>query len=72
MADSFPFDEVDVEVHILHDDISELEVLLYSPGEQPVYLHNETGAGVANIDTIYDEQRTLYPEEYYFEYSFTR
>ena len=56
VADSFPFEEVDAEVHILHDDISELELLLSapnpSPEERPVYLHSQTGAGVANIDTI--------------------
>jgi subtilisin-like proprotein convertase family protein len=61
VPDSFPFEEIDAEVHVLHDDISELELLHYSPvfvpGESPVYLHNESRPGEANIDTIYDDLR---------------
>jgi subtilisin-like proprotein convertase family protein len=52
---SFPLTEVDVTVNIDHLDIGDLEVILYRPGvNPPVYLHNNTDAGVSGIHTTYD------------------
>jgi subtilisin-like proprotein convertase family protein len=57
VPDIFPYDEVDVTVSIDHDDISELQVILYAPGNQPAgYLHNRTGAGVSGLHTTYDDE----------------
>jgi subtilisin-like proprotein convertase family protein len=56
---SFPLTEVDVTVDIAHDNIGDLEVILYRPGvNPPVYLHNNTGAGVSGIHTTYDDPTT--------------
>jgi subtilisin-like proprotein convertase family protein len=53
---TFPLTEIDVVVNIDHTNIGELDVLLYRPGVfAPVYLHNNTGAGVSGIHTTYDD-----------------
>jgi len=53
---TFPLTEVDVVVNIDHTNIGDLEVVLYRPGVfPPVYLHNNTGAGVSGIHTTYDD-----------------
>jgi len=53
---SFPLTEADVTLNIDHLNIADLEVILYRPGSNPpVYLHNNTGAGVSGIHTTYDE-----------------
>jgi subtilisin-like proprotein convertase family protein len=45
-----------VTLDIDHQDIGDLEVILYVPGAtvNPVYLHNNTGVGVAGLHTTYD------------------
>jgi subtilisin-like proprotein convertase family protein len=54
---TFPLTEVDVTVNIDHQNIGDLEVILYRPGvNPPVYLHNKTQAGVSGIHTTYDDQ----------------
>jgi subtilisin-like proprotein convertase family protein len=56
VAESFVLTEVDATVNIDQADISDLEVLLYPPGiNPPVYLHNNSGAGVSGIHTTYDD-----------------
>ncbi len=53
---TFPLTEVDVTVNIDHTNIGDLDVMLYRPGvNPPVYLHNNTGAGVSGIHTTYDD-----------------
>ena len=53
---TFPLTEVDVTVNIDHPNIADLEVILYRPGvNPPVYLHNNTQAGVSGIHTTYDD-----------------
>jgi len=53
---TFPITEVNVTVNIDHANIGELDVLIYPPGgtNPPVYLHNNSGAGVSGIHTTYD------------------
>jgi len=53
---SFTVTDVDATVNIDHNNIGQLEVLLYPPGANPpVYLHNKTGDGVSGLHTTYDE-----------------
>jgi len=53
---TFPLTKVNVTVNIDHTDIGELDVLIYPPGgtTAPVYLHNNSGAGVSGLHTTYD------------------
>jgi len=53
---TFPLTEIDVTLDVAHSDIGQLEVILYVPGAtvNPVYLHNNSGAGTADIHTTYD------------------
>lgn len=56
VPDDFGYDEIDVTVNIDHQDISELQVLLYSPVNTAINLHRNTGAGVSGIHTTYDDE----------------
>lgn len=54
---TFPLTEVDATIDIDHPNIADLEVILYRPGvNPPVFLHNNTGAGVSGIHTTYDDE----------------
>lgn len=55
VSDAFTIREVDVEVEITHEDISELVITLTSPTGTVVTLHDGSGAGVANLSGTYDE-----------------
>ena len=54
---SFVITEVDATVNIDHNDIGDLQILLYPPGaaNPPVYLHNQTSVGVSGLHTTYDD-----------------
>ena len=47
--------DVDVEIHIDHADVSELVLTLVSPSGTRVVLHDQSGSG-ADINTVYDNQ----------------
>jgi subtilisin-like proprotein convertase family protein len=53
---NFPLTEVDVTVDVDHLNIADLEVILFRPGvNPPVYLHNNSHAGISGIHTTYDD-----------------
>jgi subtilisin-like proprotein convertase family protein len=52
---TFVLTEVDATVNIDHNNIGDLEVLLYRGTNQPVYLHNGSGEGVSGLHTTYDD-----------------
>jgi len=55
---SFPITDINVTVNIDHADIGELRVVLYSPDNSAVILHDQTGAGVSGLHTTYDTLTT--------------
>jgi subtilisin-like proprotein convertase family protein len=55
VPENFPFTELDVTVNIDHADISEIKVLLLSPSNTGLFLHNQTDPGVSGLNTTYDE-----------------
>ncbi len=57
VPDAFTTKDVNVAVDIGHGDVGEVIVRLQSPAGTVVTLHNQTGAGTADITTIYDRQR---------------
>ena len=59
MPVDFPYHELDVTVNIDHDDISELQVLLYSPQNTAINLHRFTGEGVSGPTAIDDLETVL-------------
>jgi subtilisin-like proprotein convertase family protein len=49
--------DVQAAVRIRHEDIGELRVVLTSPADVAVTLHNESGSGSADLDAVYDAER---------------
>jgi len=54
VGSSFPVTDVNVSVDIDHNDISQLRLVLYSPDNTLVILHDFSGAGVSGLNTTYD------------------
>lgn len=57
IGDSFTLQEVDVELDIAHGDVGELIVQITSPQGTAVTLHNQSGAGTADLTATYDAGR---------------
>lgn len=55
VPDDFFYSEIDVTLNIDHQDISELQVILYSPPNSAINLHRFTDPGVSGIHTTYDD-----------------
>jgi subtilisin-like proprotein convertase family protein len=51
---TFNLNDLNVTVDIDHDDISQIRVVLYSPDNTIVFLHDQTGGGVSGLHTTYD------------------
>ncbi|MCP3978487.1 MAG: S8 family serine peptidase [bacterium] len=56
VASDHPYTEIDAEIHIDHQDISEFRVLFYSPINTGLNLHVNSSPGVSGLHTIYDDE----------------
>lgn len=57
IADVTTIQDINVAVNVLHQNIGELSLLLFSPQGTQLTLHNRTGVGQANLNAIYDANR---------------
>lgn len=62
IADDLCIVDVNVDVHITHTYIGDLEVDLIAPSGTTVRLHNRTGSDTENIITTYDQQGGTIPD----------